>query len=92
MAISVSEALRHEPQPGRTYIPRIIHVDAETIRRKLIGAASHIAWKILAGKYQMIRLRGKFTEHKQLTGELMRKWCWELVEPMIRGGAGGATR
>ena len=57
MAISVSEALRHEPQPGRTYIPRIIHVDAETIRRKLIGAASHIAWKILAGKYQMIRLR-----------------------------------
>jgi len=91
LAISASEAVRIGKQTGRTYVPRIIHVDWDTVHT-LIGVASHVAWKILASKYQMIRLKGKFSEHKQLTGELMRKWCWELVEPLIRGGAGGAGR
>jgi hypothetical protein len=77
-AISASEAVSIGKQTARVYVPRIIHVDWATVH-VLIGVASHVAWKMLAKKYKMIRLKGKFAEHKKLTGDLMRKWCWELV-------------
>jgi hypothetical protein len=77
-AISASEAVSIGKQTARVYVPRIIHVDWATVH-VLIGVASHVAWKMLAKKHKMIRLKGKFAEHKKLTGDLMRKWCWELV-------------
>jgi len=75
-------ALSYGKKTGRTYVPRIIHIDWGTVHT-LIGVASHAAWVILARKYKMIRLKGKFQEHKQLTGQLMRKWCWEIAEKML---------
>jgi len=81
-AITADEALRIGKQTERVYVPRVIHIDWETVHT-LIGVASHVAWKILSKKYKMIRLRGKFAEHKKLTGDLMRKWCWEIVEPKL---------
>jgi len=80
--VTADEAIRIGKQTPRTYIPRIIHVDWDTVH-VLIGVASHVAWRTLAKRYKMIRLKGKFAEHKKLTGDLMRKWCWELVESKI---------
>ncbi|RLI78206.1 hypothetical protein DRP04_10380 [Archaeoglobales archaeon] len=71
-----------EKKTARVYVPRIIHVDWDTIH-VMIGVAAHTAWKILAKKYKMIRLRGKRDEFHRLTGEIMRKWCWELVEGQL---------
>jgi len=90
--ISVSEALGIGKQTERVYVPRIIHVDWKSQVHVLIGVASHVAWAILANKYKTIRLRGydKFREHKQLTGALMKAWCWELVEDKIKAVASGA--
>jgi len=81
-AISAGEAIAEGKQTAAVYVPRIVHVDWETIHI-LIGRASHHAWRILAKRYKMIRLRGKFSEHKKLTGDLMRKWCWELVADQL---------
>ena len=80
--ISAEEAARIGKQTARVYVPRIVHVDWETIH-VLIGVAAHTAWKTLAKKYKMIRLRGKREEFHRLTGDLMRKWCWELVEAKL---------
>jgi len=80
--ISASAVLAEDvAYPGR-YKPRIIHIAKETVW-KLIGRASHHAWRELARQYKMIRLKGKFSEHKAMTGKLMRAWCWELVEGML---------
>jgi len=76
--LTATEAVGVGKQTPRVYVPRIVHVDWATVH-VLIGVASHEAWRILAKKYHMIRLKGKFAEHKKLTGDLMRKWCWELV-------------
>ena len=81
-AISASDAAGIGKQTPRVYVPRIIHVDWATIH-VLIGVASHVAWKILAKKYKVIRLKGKFAEHKGVISDLMKKWCWELVEGRI---------
>jgi len=90
MGISATEALSIGKQTERVYIPRIIHVDWKEQVHTLIGVASHVAWAKLAAKYKTIRLRGydKFREHKQLTGALMKAWCWELVEDKIKAVAG----
>jgi len=80
--VSASAAVGEAAVYPGTYRPRIVHIDWGTVHH-LIGRASHHAWRMLAKKYKMIRLKGKFNEHKQLTGELMRKWCWELVEGML---------
>jgi hypothetical protein len=80
--MSATEATGLGKQTPRVYVPRIHHVDWATIH-VLIGVASHVAWEILAKKYKMIRLRGKFAEHKGLISDLMKKWCWELVEGQI---------
>lgn len=84
--MGVSEAISIGKQTERIYVPRIIHVDWKSQVHVLIGVASHVAWAKLAQKYKTIRLRGydKFKEHKQLTGALMRAWCWELVEDKIK--------
>jgi len=76
--ITAAEAVGIGKQTPRVYVPRIIHVDWATIH-VLIGVASHVAWKTLAKRYRMIRLRGKFAEHKKLIGDLMKAWTWELV-------------
>jgi hypothetical protein len=68
---------------ARVYVPRIVHVDWATIH-VLIGHASHEAWRILAKKNGMIRLRGLFNEHKKLTGLIMKKWCWDLVSEQLK--------
>lgn len=83
--ITASEALGIGKQTPRVYVPRIVHVLWKEQMHVLIGVASHIAWKTLAKKYRQIRLRGydKFKEHKRLTGDLMKKWCWELVEDKL---------
>lgn len=78
VVMTAAEAESIGKQTPRVYVPRIVHVDWATIH-VLIGVASHEAWRLLAKKYKMIRLKGKFSEHKKLTGDLMRKWCWELV-------------
>jgi hypothetical protein len=80
--MSATEALGVGKQTPRVYVPRIIHVDWATVH-VLIGVASHTAWKILAKRYKMIRLKGKFAEHKKLTGDLMKKWTWDLVSAKI---------
>jgi len=80
--ITAAEAVGIGKQTPRVYVPRIVHVDWATIHI-LIGVASHTAWKILAKRYKLIRLKGKFSEHKKVTGDLMRKWCWELVKDQI---------
>jgi hypothetical protein len=80
--ITATEAVGIGKQTPRVYVPRIIHVDWATIH-VLIGVASHEAWRILAKRYKMIRLKGKFAEHKKVTGDLMRKWCWELVQAKL---------
>jgi len=85
--ITATEAIGIGKQTPRVYIPRIHRVLWKEQVHVLIGVASHIAWETLAKKYKMIRLRGKFDEHKRVTGDLMKKWCWELVEPAIGGGA-----
>jgi len=82
MAVTAEAAMAYGKKTARTYVPRIIHVDWKTVHT-LIGVASHVAWAILAKKYKLIRLKGHFDEHKKLTGELMRKWCWEIVEKEI---------
>jgi hypothetical protein len=80
--VSARDLLAIGKQTPRVYVPRIIHVDWATIH-VLIGAASHTAWKILAKKYKMIRLKGKSAEHKKLTGDIMRKVCWELISERL---------
>jgi hypothetical protein len=80
--ISASQAVSIGKQTPRVYVPRIVHVDWATIH-VLIGVASHTAWRVLAKRYKMIKLKGKFAEHKKLTGDLMRKWSWEIVETKI---------
>ena len=81
-AISASEAVGIGKQTARVYVPRIVHVDWATVH-VLIGVASHVAWKMLAKKYKMIRLKGKSAEHKKLTGDIMRKVCWELISERL---------
>jgi len=83
--IAATEALGIGKQTERVYIPRIVHVLWKEQMHVLIGVASHTAWKMLAKKYKQIRLRGydKFKEHKRLTGDLMKKWCWEIVETKL---------
>jgi hypothetical protein len=51
----------------------------------LVGAASHAAWCVLAKKYKTVRLRGydKFKEHKRLTGDFIKAWCWEIASGLI---------
>jgi len=85
--ITYKEALGIGKQTARVYTPRIIHVLWKEQIHVLIGVASHMAWRILARKYKQIRLRGydKFKEHKRLTGDLMRKWCWEIVAEQLGG-------
>ncbi len=78
-ALPSVEEITIEKKTERVYVPRIIHVDWDTVHT-LIGVAAHTAWKILAKKYKMIRLRGKRDEFHRLTGALMKKWCWELIE------------
>jgi len=80
--IGVEEALRIGKQTARIYVPRIIHVDWETVHI-LIGVASHVAWRELAKRYKQIRLRGHFDEHKKLTGAIMKAWCWEIVSRQL---------
>jgi len=80
--MSAAEAIGIGKQTPRVYVGRIIKVDWATVH-VLIGVASHVAWKILAKRYKMIRLKGKSAEHKKLTGDLMRKWCWELVSAKL---------
>jgi hypothetical protein len=80
--ISAAQAVGIGKQTPRVYVPRIVHVDWASVH-VLIGVASHTAWRIIAKRNKMIRLKGKFAEHKKLTGDLMRKWCWELVEAKI---------
>lgn len=80
--IGATEAVGIGKQTPRTYVPRIHHVDWATIH-VLIGVASHLAWEALAKKYRMIRLKGKFSEHKAAISAMMRKWCYELVEGQI---------
>jgi len=83
--IAAAEAIGIGKQTPRVYVPRIYHVLWKEQMHVLIGVASHLAWKILARKYKQIRLRGydKFKEHKRLTGDLMKKWCWEIIEGKI---------
>jgi len=84
-AISASAALSFGKKTPRVYIPRIIHVLWKEQVHVLIGVASHAAWCILAKKYKTVRLKGydKFKEHKRLTGDLMKAWCWEIVSSQI---------
>jgi len=80
--MAAAEAVGIGKQTPRVYVPRIVHVDWNTIHI-LIGVASHVAWKLLAKRYKLIRLKGKFAEHKKVTGDLMKKWCWELVSNQL---------
>ena len=80
--MAVTEAIGVGKQTPRIYVPRIVHVDIATVH-VLIGVASHTSWKILARKYKTIRLKGKASEHHKVTGDLMRKWCWELVSASL---------
>ena len=80
--MAAAEAVGIGKQTPRVYVPRIVHVDWNTIHI-LIGVASHVAWKLLAKRYKMIRLKGKAAEHKKVTGDLMKKWCWELVSGQL---------
>jgi len=80
--ITAEEALRIGKQTPRVYVGRIVRVDWAAVH-VLIGVASHEAWRILAKRYKMIRLKGKFAEHKKLTGDLMRKMCWDLVSAKL---------
>ena len=82
MVMTAEEAKRIGKQTGRVYAPRIIHVPKDDIH-VLIGVASHTAWKILAKKYKMIRLRGHADELHRLTGDLMRAWTWEIVSSKL---------
>jgi len=83
--IKAEAALAFGKKTARVYTPRIIHVAWKEQVHVLIGVASHAAWCILARKYKMVRLRGydKFKEHKRLTGDLMKAWCWEIVSGLI---------
>ncbi|MBA7660385.1 hypothetical protein ES703_68387 [subsurface metagenome] len=81
-AMSASAAVSLGKQTARVYVPRIVHVDWATVHA-LIGVASHTAWAILARKHKSIRLVGKSTELHRLAGDLMKAWCWELVEGQI---------
>lgn len=65
---------------GRAYVGRIVRVPWDTVH-KLIGMASHTAYRMLAKKYKSIKV--PFAEHKKLTGALMKAWCWELVEKQL---------
>ena len=80
--MAAAEAVGIGKQTPRVYVPRIVHVDWNTIHI-LIGVASHVAWKLLAKRYKLIRLKGKFAEHKKVTGDLMKKWCWELISNQL---------
>jgi hypothetical protein len=84
--IEAARALSFGKKTARVYTPRIVHLDWKSQVHVLIGAASHAAWCILARKYKSIRLRGydKFKEHKRLTGDLMKAWCWEIAEDLIK--------
>lgn len=84
-AITVEKALAYGKKTARVYVPRIIHVDWKGQMHVLVGVASHAAWLILAKKYKTVRLRGydKFKEHKRLTGDLIKAWCWEIVSSQI---------
>jgi len=84
-AIKAETALAFGKKTARVYTPRIIHVLWKEQMHVLIGVASHAAWLILAKKYKAVRLRGydKFKEHKRLTGDLMKAWCWEIVSSQI---------
>jgi len=63
----------------RQYVGRIVRVPW-TVVHSLIGVASHVAWDILSDRYQSVRV--PFAEHKKLTGEIMKKWCWEIVKTL----------
>lgn len=82
ISISASQAVGIGKQTPRVYVPRIVHVNSDTVH-KLLGVASHEAWKQLARKYKMIRLKGHASEHHQLTGAMMKAWTWELVASQI---------
>ena len=79
-SVSVDTAISFGKKTARVYAPRIIHVDWKTIHT-LIGVASHFAWRELAKKGKTLRV--DFNQHKKLTGELMKKWCWELIEKQL---------
>jgi len=87
--ITAAEALAIGKQTPRVYVKRIHGVLWKEQMHVLIGVASHAAWETLAKKYKLIRLKGydKFKEHKRLIGDLMKAWCWDIVEPQIGGGA-----
>jgi hypothetical protein len=76
--MTAAEAVAVGKQTARVYVPRIVHVEWATIH-VLIGVAAHEAWRVLAKRYKMIRLRGKRDEFHRVTGALMKAWCWELV-------------
>ena len=80
--MAVAEAVSVGKQTPSIYVPRIVHVDSATVH-VLIGVASHTAWRILAKRYKTIRLKGKAAEHHKVTGDLMKKWCWELVSASL---------
>lgn len=80
--ITASSALSTGKQTAHVYVPRIVHVDWASVHA-LIGVATHTAWAILARKYKSIRLVGKSAELHRLAGDLMKAWCWELVEGQI---------
>jgi hypothetical protein len=85
-AVEAITKIRKDRGITRTYVGRLIHVDATLLKKTLLGAASHAAWCILALKYKTQRLRGydKFKEHKQLTGAIVKAWIWEIIEPAIK--------
>lgn len=80
--VTATEALGIGKQTPRTYVGRIVHIPIEQVH-VLIGVASHQAWRTLAKKYKMIRLKGKRDEHNKLTGAYMKAWAWELVKDQI---------
>lgn len=82
VGVSAERAMSVPKAAGRAYVGRIVHIDWDVVHT-LIGKASHLAYLILAKKYKTIRLRGHFDEHKRLTGDIMRAWCWELAEKKI---------
>lgn len=78
--MSATQAVSVGKQTNRVYVGRIIRVDKDVVKN-LIGVASHEAWKTLARKHKSLKVpRG---EHNQLTGLLMKTWCWEIVASKI---------
>jgi len=94
MSVNIGEIPTYQQAVGigkrtaRVYVPRIVHIDVNAVH-VLIGVATHTAWRILARRYRMIRLKGKSAELHKLTGDIMRKWVMEFVDAQLGTGPGG---